>query len=116
MCLCARDCACDAHRSVDVHDHLSSGLVAFAMVCSLLFLLQHAVSGSSVLQRKLADDFTEPVDADLSHTVGRMTEEQQERMEPWRRSYRWVSFRLFNVYGQISLHTRNLTNYYSTTC
>lgn len=75
---------CDAHRSVDVHDHLPSGLVAFAVVGSFLFLLQHAVSGGSVLQCKLAEDFTEPVDADLSHAVGRVTEEQQERMEPGR--------------------------------
>lgn len=86
MCPYVRDsvCVCDAHRSVDVHDHFPSGLVAFAVVGSLLFLLQHAVSGGSVLQCKLAEDFTEPVDADLSHAVGRVTEEQQERMEPAR--------------------------------
>ena len=58
---------CDAHRSVDVDDHLSSGLVAFAMVGPFLLLLQHAVSGGSVLQCKLAEDLTEPVDADLPH-------------------------------------------------
>ena len=81
-------CVCDAHRSIDVHDHLSSGLVAFAVVGSFLFLLQHAVSGGSVLERKLAEDFTEPVDADLSHTVGRVTEEQQEGVEPGRRNER----------------------------
>lgn len=83
--LCKSFCVCEAHRSVDVHDHLPSGLVAFTVVGSFLFLLQHAVSGGSVLQRKLAEDFTEPVDADLSHAVGRMTEEQQERMKPRRR-------------------------------
>lgn len=77
-------CVCEAHRGIDVHDHLSSGLVAFTVVCSLLFQLQHAVSGGPVLQRKLAEDFAEPVDADLSHAVGRMTEEQQERMKPGR--------------------------------
>lgn len=71
-------CVCSAHRSIDVHDHLPSGLVALAVVGSLLLLLQHAVSGGPVLERKLAENFTEPVDADLSHTVGRMTEEQQE--------------------------------------
>lgn len=75
--MCVR-CVCSTHRSIDVHDHLPSGLVAFAVVCSLLLLLQHAVSGGPVLQRKLAEYFTEPVDTDLSHTVGRMTEEQQE--------------------------------------
>lgn len=78
-------CFCDAYRSVYVHDHLSSGLVALAVVGSFLFLLQHTVPGGSVFQSKLAKDFTEPVDADLSHTVGRVTEEQQERMEPERR-------------------------------
>lgn len=82
MCLCVRDLVCDAHRRVNVHDHLPSGLIALTMVGSFLFLLQHTFSGGSVLQCKLAEDFTEPVDADLSHTVGRMTEEQQERMEP----------------------------------
>lgn len=71
-------CVRDAHRSVDVHDHLSPGLVAFAVVGPLLFLLQHPVSGRSVLQSKLTENFTEPVDTDLSHTVGWMAEEQQE--------------------------------------
>lgn len=78
-------CLCDAYRSVDVYDHLPSGFVAFAVVGPFLFLLQNTVSGSSVLQRKLTEDLTEPVDADLSHTVGRMTEEQQERMKPKRK-------------------------------
>ncbi|KAF3833649.1 hypothetical protein F7725_024853, partial [Dissostichus mawsoni] len=38
----------------------------------------HAVSGGPVLQRELTEDFTEPVDADLPHTIGRVAEEQQE--------------------------------------
>ncbi|TNN86067.1 hypothetical protein EYF80_003484 [Liparis tanakae] len=75
----------DGAAGVDVDDHLPPGLVAFAVVGSFLFLLQHAVSGGPVLQRKLAEDFTKPVDADVSHAVGRMTEEQQEGMEPGRR-------------------------------
>lgn len=75
MCLL---CVGEAHRSIDVHDHLSSGLVAFAVISSFLFLLQHAISGGPVLQCKLTEDFTEPMDADLSHTVGWMTKEQQE--------------------------------------
>lgn len=75
-------CLCDTHRSVDLHNHFSSGFVAFAVVGPFLFLLQHAVSGGSVLQGKLADDFTEPVDTDLPHTVGWMSEEQQKWMEP----------------------------------
>lgn len=79
-----RDCV-DAHRRVDVDDHLSSGLVAFAVVCSFLLLLQHAVSGGPVLQRELAEDLAEPVDAHLPHPVGRVTEEQQERVEPGRK-------------------------------
>lgn len=75
MCLV---CVCEAHRSIDVHDHLPSGLVAFTVVSSFLFLLQHTISGGPVLQCKLTEDFTEPMDADLSHAVGRMTKEQQE--------------------------------------
>lgn len=77
-------CGSDAHRGVDVHDHLPPGLVAFAVVGPFLFQLKHAVAGGAVLQRKLTEDFTEPVDADVSHAVGRVTEEQQERMEPAR--------------------------------
>lgn len=77
----------DAYRSVDVHDHLSSGLVALAVVGSFLLLLQHAVSRGSVLQRKLAEDFAEPVDADLSHAVSWMSEVQQERMEPGKKGW-----------------------------
>lgn len=82
MCACVSLLECEAHGSVDVHDHLSSGLVAFAVVGSFLLLLQHAVAGRPVLQRKLAENFAEPVDADVSHAVGRMTEEQQEGVEP----------------------------------
>lgn len=78
-------CQCDAYRSVDVYDHLPSGLVAFAVVGTFLFLLQNAVSSGSVLQCEFTEDLTESVDADVSHTVGWMTEEQQERMEPRRK-------------------------------
>lgn len=52
------------------------------MVGSFLLLLQYSLSGGSILQRKLTEDFTEPVHTDLSYAVGRMTEEQQEWMEP----------------------------------
>lgn len=76
---------CDAHRSIDVYDHFPSGLVAFTVVGAFLFLLQNTVSGGSVLQCKLTEDLTEPVNADVSHTVSRMTEEQQERVEPRRK-------------------------------
>lgn len=75
-------CVLDAHRRVDIHDHLPPGLVALSVVGSFLLLLQHAVSRSPVLQRKLAEDFAEPVDADLPHAVGRVAQEQQERVEP----------------------------------
>lgn len=71
-----------AHRSVHIHDQLPPGLVALAVVGSLLLLLQDALAGGPVLQRKLAEDFAEPVDADLSHAVGGVTEVQQEGMEP----------------------------------
>lgn len=82
------DSVCDAHRSVNIHDHLSSSLVAFTVVGPFLFLLQHAVSGGSILKRKLAEDLTEPVNTDLSHAVGGVTQEQQERMEPGGRGRR----------------------------
>lgn len=82
VCVCFCGEVCEAHRSIDIHDHLPSGLVAFAVVGSFLFLLQHPVTGGPVLQCKLAEDFTKPVDADVSHTVGRMTEVQQEGVEP----------------------------------
>lgn len=78
-------CLRETHWSVDVHDHLSASLVAFTVVGSFLFLLQHAVAGGSILQCKLAEDFAESVDADLFHTVGWMTEVQEERMKPRRR-------------------------------
>lgn len=68
----------DTHRSVDINDHLSSGLVAFTVISPFLFLLKNALSGGPVLQSELTEDFTEPVHADLPHAVGRMTEEQQE--------------------------------------
>lgn len=82
MCVCVCGEVCEAHRSVDIHDHLPPGLVAFAVVSSFLFLLQHTVAGGPVLQRKLAEDFAEPVDADVSHAVGRVAEVQQEGVEP----------------------------------
>lgn len=69
-------CVCRTHRCSDIHDHLPAGLVALAVVGSLLLLLQHAVPGSPVLQGELAEYFAEPVDADLPHVVGRVTEEQ----------------------------------------
>lgn len=93
---------CEAHRSVDVHDHLSSGLVAFAVVGSFLFLLQHTVARGPVLQCKLAEDFTEPVDADVSHAVGRMTKVQQERVEPGRTQNMESVGKVFRRVGQLS--------------
>lgn len=84
MCVCVGRMMwmCDAHGRVHVHDHLPAGLVAFSVVGPFLLLLQHAVPGRAVLQGKLAEDLAEPVHADLSHAVGRMPEEQQERVEP----------------------------------
>lgn len=87
VCFCGD--VCEAHGRVHVHDHLPSGLVALAVVGSFLFLLQHPVTGGAVLQGKLAEDLTKPVDADVSHAVGRMTEVQQEGVEPGGRSGRW---------------------------
>lgn len=73
---------CRTHGSSDIYDHLPAGLVALAVVGSLLLLLQHAVAGGPVLQGELAEYFAEPVDADLPHAVGGVSEEQEERVEP----------------------------------
>lgn len=77
---------CGTYRCVHVHDHLAPGLVALPVVGPLLFLLQHAVPGCSVLQGELAEDFAEAVDADLSHAVGWMAEVKQEGVEPEQRN------------------------------
>lgn len=87
---------CRTHWSGDIRDHFPAGLVALAVVGSLLLLLQHAVPGGAVLQGELAEDFAEPVDADLPHAVGRVPEEQQERVEPEGKQSACSSFLLFS--------------------
>lgn len=65
-----------------ISDHFAPGLVPLPVVSSLLFLLQHSLPGGAVLQRKLAKDLTEAVDADLPHCVCWVAQEQQKGMEP----------------------------------
>lgn len=65
-----------------VSDHFAPGLVPLPVVGSLLFLLQHSLPGGAILQRKLAKDLTEAVDADLLYCVCWVAQEQQKGMEP----------------------------------
>lgn len=65
-----------------VSDHFAPGLVSLPVVSSLLFLLQHSLPGGAILQRKLAKDLTEAVNADLLHCVCWVAQEQQKGMEP----------------------------------
>lgn len=62
--------------------HFSPSLVPLPVVGPLLFLLQHTLSGCAIFQSKLAQDFAESMNADVSHSVYGMAQEQQEGMEP----------------------------------
>ena len=63
-------------------DHLAPGLGALAVGSSLASLGEQAVSGGPVLQTELTQDPTEPGDGHVTHTVGRLAQEQQEGVEP----------------------------------
>lgn len=76
-----RECVC-VLRSTYICYHFPPGLVSLSVVGPLLFLLQHALSRCAILQGKLAQDFTEAMNADLADGVYRMAEEQQKRMKP----------------------------------
>lgn len=71
-----------AARRTHVGDHFASGLVALPVVGPLLLLLQHALPGGAVLQGKFAQDFAEAVNADLARRVDRVSQEQEEGVEP----------------------------------
>lgn len=71
-----------AVRRTHVGDHFASGLVALSVVGPLLLLLQHALPGGAVLQGKFAQDFAEAVNADLARRVNRVSQEQEEGVEP----------------------------------
>lgn len=70
--------------STYICDHLASGLVPLSVVGPFLFLLQDALAGGTVLQRKLAQNLTEAVHTHVAHGVRRVAQEQQEGMEPGR--------------------------------
>lgn len=99
----------DAHLCVDVRDHLAARLVPLSVVGPLLFLLQDAVACGPVLQRELADDLAEASHADFPNAVGRMTQEQQERMKPGAGT---TAFRITVVqtviYSDFIFHTSNV--------
>lgn len=65
-----------------VSDHLAPGFVPFPVVSSLLFLLQHSLSGGTILQSKFTKNLTEAVDADLLDCICWVSQEQQKGMEP----------------------------------
>lgn len=71
-----------ALRSTYICYHFPPGLVPLSVVGPLLFLLQHALPRCAILQGKLAQDFTEAMNADLADRVYRMAEEQQKGMKP----------------------------------
>lgn len=70
------------HRSIDIHDHLATRSVPLTMVSSFLFLLEYSLSCGSVLQCKLTNDFTEPVNAYLMNSRCWVSKKQQEHVEP----------------------------------
>ena len=52
------------------------------MVGPLLLLLQDPFASGPVLQGELAEDLAEAMDAHIPHGVGRVSQEQQEGVEP----------------------------------
>lgn len=72
------------HHSIvhDVNDHLAARSVSLTMVSSFLLLLEYSLSCGSVFQRKFANDFAEPMNADLTNSRCWMTEKQQEHVKP----------------------------------
>lgn len=63
-------------------DHLPSGLGPLSVSGSLAFECQDSLSGGPILQRELTDDPTEVGHPDVPHRGGRLTQEQQEGVEP----------------------------------
>lgn len=67
---------------IDVHDHLATRSVPLTMVSSFLFLLEYSLSCGSVLQCEFTNDFAEPMNTDLTNSRCRVSEKQQEHVEP----------------------------------
>lgn len=63
-------------------DHLAAGLGSFSVSGSFPFQGEDSLSGGAVLQRELADDPTEAGDFNVPHRGRRLTQEQQEGVEP----------------------------------
>lgn len=80
-----RNCTCDLllmARNTYICYHFSPGLVPLSVVGPLLFLLQHALSRCAILQGKLAQDFAKAMNADLTHRIYWMAEEQEKGVKP----------------------------------
>lgn len=69
-------------KSTYICYHFSPGLVPLPVVGPLLFLLQHALSCCAILQGKFAQDLAKAMNADLTHGVYRVAQEQQKGMKP----------------------------------
>lgn len=69
-------------RRTYVCDHLPSGLVPLSVVGPLQFLLEHTLSGGTVLQGKFTQDFAEAVNGDLARRIHRVAQEQEKGVEP----------------------------------
>lgn len=67
---------------VYLSDHLASGLGSFSVSGSFPFEGEDSFSGGAILQSELTDDPTETGDFNVSDRGGRLTQEQQEGVEP----------------------------------
>lgn len=69
-------------QEVYLSDHLASGLGSLPVSGSFAFEREDSFSGGSILESELADDPTESRDFNVPHRGGRLTQEQQEGVEP----------------------------------
>lgn len=71
-----------SHLRVNVCDHFAARLVSLSVIGSFLFVLKNSFTCGSVLQSELTDDPAEAIDADVTNTVRRLTQEQQKWVKP----------------------------------
>lgn len=69
-------------RSHYLCDHLASRLGPLSVSCPFVFAGQNSFSGGPILKRELADDPTERRHFNVPNRRGRLTQEQQEGVEP----------------------------------
>lgn len=81
----------------NLSDELAASLGALPVGCTLAFLGEDPLSGRTVLQRELANDLTEVSYLDISDRVGRLTQVQEERVEPNTKRHRDVACNPFTA-------------------